>query len=54
MSAAERVAEFLRQWKMSRGNALYSDTIYAVHKDPRADQAELTVADLEALIGDAQ
>ena len=42
-----RVAEFLRQWKLGKTN---SDLIHSVNTDPKAKMADLTVSDLERLV----
>ncbi len=51
MSAADRVAEFARQWRMKR-DAEPTGLIYSIHIDPEADPAELNVNDLAALVAE--
>lgn len=45
--AAERVAEFLRQWALMRDKV---DRIYGVHADVNADMADLLASDLYELL----
>jgi hypothetical protein len=46
--AAQRVAEFLRQWQFISGK--YTEEIYEVYKDPDGEMANLTVSDLRTLL----
>ena len=46
--AAERIQEFIRQWRLGRMN--HPTTVYSIHTDPEADEVDLTLEDLEAVI----
>jgi hypothetical protein len=46
--ARDRVAEFLRQWRLAKSND--QRCIYGIFSDPDAEMAELLTADLQALI----
>ncbi len=47
MKAEQRVAEFIRQWKLGSHNG---DAIYGLHVDLDADHVELRVSDLEEIL----
>lgn len=51
---AARVAEFLRQWRMGKDHAGYTEEVIGVYRDPKAEMADLTVADLEYLVNVAR
>jgi hypothetical protein len=46
-AARERVREFLRQWALAKQQ--HPTTVYSIFSDPKAEMADLTLADLETL-----